>query len=159
MTSIYYYKYNNSSDYDVIQKFSWGEERIIPKSSSDLAAWIAKGNTPEKIAGNQFVSFSNGNPVYDSTGAASYTLKQLQDGLKGQMDSLMVQDVAIPVVVLYLAESALVTGGVITNAQRIIPAATAANYATYLREIVKAYIAAKNNPASVSWPIPPVMPV
>jgi hypothetical protein len=86
------------------------------------------------------------------------TLEELQDALLHQMNSRMVQDVAIPVCTIYMAESALVTGGIITNGQRIIPAATAVTYAQYLRAIAQAYIAAKSNPTSVNWPAPPVMP-
>ena len=85
-------------------------------------------------------------------------LSDLQQNLIDQMNSRMVQDVAIPICVLYLSESALVTAGVITDGQRTITAALAKNYALYLRSIAQAYIAAKSNPTSVTWPTPPVMP-
>ena len=86
------------------------------------------------------------------------SLIDLQANLMDQMSSLMVQDIAIPICVLYLSESALVTAGVITDGQRTITAALSKNYALYLRSIAQAYIAAKSNPTSVTWPTPPVMP-
>jgi hypothetical protein len=69
---MFYYSYSDSENYTVIQKFEWGEERQVPKNYDELAIWIAAGNTPDKVAGNRFVTITNGAISYDAAAKAAY---------------------------------------------------------------------------------------
>jgi hypothetical protein len=65
MASIYTFEFTDEKNYRVVEHFSWGESRVVPTDSHDLAAWIAQGNTPEKMSGDRFVSIVDGKPVVD----------------------------------------------------------------------------------------------
>jgi len=63
MASTYTYEFIDEKNYRVVEHFPWGESRIIPQDSHDLAAWIAQGNIPEKVSGDRFVSIVDSKPI------------------------------------------------------------------------------------------------
>jgi hypothetical protein len=65
MASYYTFEFTDEKAYRVVEHFPWGEARIVPQDSHDLAAWIAQGNTPEKVSGDRFITIVNGEPVVD----------------------------------------------------------------------------------------------
>jgi hypothetical protein len=65
MVSYYTFELTDERNYRVVEHFPWGESRVVPQDSHDLAAWIAEGNIPEKVSGDRFVSIVKGESVVD----------------------------------------------------------------------------------------------
>jgi hypothetical protein len=110
-----------------------------------------ESHTPEKISGSRYVTVVDGVVTHD---AATATTDTLRAQVILQRDVLMRMNIAIPTVLLYLAETAAINGGVMTAAQRTVPAATALQYAIYFRALYRILID-NPNPATVVWPTPP----
>ena len=90
MASYYTYEFTDEKNYRVVEHFPWGESRVVPTDSHDLAAWIAKGNIPEKVSGDRFVSIVKGEPVVDPE--KSETLKRERWGVVRSTRNRLLQE-------------------------------------------------------------------
>lgn len=84
------YKYKNNNEYDIVQKFEWGEERILSDNHHDVIKWIADGNIPNKISGNKYVIIQNGIPVYDETQAIADQLAERWEYIRQQRNQQII---------------------------------------------------------------------
>ena len=108
MISSYTYEFTDERNYRVVEHFPWGESRVVPTDSHDLAAWIAKGNTPEVVSGDRFVSIVKGEPVVDP-GKDEILVKEAREQ---EVNALIQKKMAA------IALDQLVTEGKITTIER-----------------------------------------
>ena len=73
--------YSDASNYVITEFLADGTSRMVSAQYALYQEWIAAGNTPTQIAGNQYVTFPGGVPTYD--------------GVKAQADQLAAEWAAL----------------------------------------------------------------
>ena len=66
--------YSDASNYVITEFLADGTSRTVSAQYETYKTWIAAGNTPTQIAGNQYVTFPGGVPTYNVTQAQADTI-------------------------------------------------------------------------------------
>jgi hypothetical protein len=77
--------YSDASNYVITEFLADGTSRTVSAQYVPYQEWLAAGNTPTQIAGNQYVTFPGGVPAYDSVAAAIAEVEAQWSGLISQI--------------------------------------------------------------------------
>ena len=134
--------YSDASNYVITEFLADGTSRTVTPQYELYLAWIAAGNTPVQIAGNQYVTFPSGVPTYNSTQAAADALAAGWSAVRAKRNLLLAQCDWIM----------LSDGPIFANALQLVAWKT---YRTALRNLPATYGAPTGDPTKVVWPTQP----
>lgn len=63
LTRIWKHAYRNAAEYRILEYWSDGRVREVSADQPVYAEWLAAGNVPETISGDEFVTIVDGQPV------------------------------------------------------------------------------------------------
>ena len=87
---VFKHSYKNLTDYDIIEYTERYSSRVVSPEYCDYLSWIAEGNIPEIISGNEFVIITDGEVTIDPD-KDSILLSRQWSMVRLQRDSLLSQ--------------------------------------------------------------------